>query len=286
MAKSKKKNSSSALIIAVIVIALVGGFIGAKLGGGGSASSAATPGSFIDDIKSRGELRVGVAESAPLTTMQKDKNGVAGGPMTLPMQQLAKELGVKYVAVPTTWGNIVAGLQANRYDVAAYLDNTLERATSIQFSDPVLTYQAVFVVPADSPFTTSEQVISSNKPIAIAQGTAYTNRLKDAGAKLLEVDTTTNALAALKAGRAAAYGIDLPTAEGAVQANSDLKIIVPDPIVYQSGSGYGLPEDIDPRSLQLINVAIRDAQDYGDMTTAFHEVGFREIADLGDWQKK
>jgi ABC-type amino acid transport substrate-binding protein len=288
MAKSKKSNLSPSLILALaVVLALAGGFVGGKAAAGGTSSKDSnTSASFIDGIKKRGELRVGVAEAAPLTTMKKDADGVAGGPMTLPMQQLAKELGVKYVPVATTWANIVAGIQANRYDVAAYLDNTLERAKAIQFTDPVLTYQAVFVVRADSPYSSSEQVIKSGKPVAIAQGTAYTDRLKAAGAKLLEVDSTTNALAALKAGRAAAYGIDLPTAEGAVQGDPGLKIIIPKPVIYQSGSGYGVPENTDERSLQLMNIAIRDAQDYGDLATAFDQVGFREIADLGDWQKK
>jgi polar amino acid transport system substrate-binding protein len=218
--------------------------------------------------------------------MEEDENGVAGGPMTLPMQQLADELGVKYVPVSTTWANIVAGLQADRYDVAAYLDNTLERATAIQFSDPVLTYQGVFVVKADSPHSTSEDLLSSKAKLAIAQGTAYGDRLKALSDNVLELDTIPNGLAALKADRAEALFVDLPTAEGAAASDENLKIIVPDPVIYQSGSGYGVADDIDPRSLQLINIAVRDAQDYGDLSIAFNEVGFREVEDLGEWLKK
>lgn len=287
MAKSsKKKSSSSGLIVLVIILALVGGFIGAKVGGGGSSASAAAPGSFIDGIKKRGELRVGVAEAAPMTTMKSNGHGAVGGPLTVPLQNLAKQLGVKYVPVAATWSNLVAGLQAGRYDFAAYLDNTLERAQSIQFTNPVLTYQAVLVVSSSSPYTSSEQVIKSGKPVAVAAGTAYDDRLKSLGAKLLELDNMTNAASALKAGRAAAVATDLPSAEGIVQGNPDLKIIVPDPVIYQSGSGYGVPENTDPRSLQLVNIAILDSQDYGELSTAFSAVGYREPADLGDWLKK
>lgn len=281
-----KSNQISLGIVGVVILALLGGFLGAKFAGGASASAESTAGSWIDEIKERGELRVGVAEAAPLTTMEEDKNGVAGGPMTLPMQQLAEELGVKYVPVPTTWANIVAGIQADRYDVAAYLDNTLERATAIQFSDPVLTYQGVFLVKADSPHSTSEDLLSSKANLAIAQGTAYGDRLKALSENVLELDTIPNGVAALKADRAEALFVDLPTAEGAAASDPNLKIIVPDPVIYQSGSGYGVPNDIDPRSLQLINIAVRDAQDYGDLSIAFSEVGFREVEDLGEWLKK
>jgi polar amino acid transport system substrate-binding protein len=281
-----KTSKITLSVIGVVILALVGGFLGAKMSGGTSASAATAQGSFIDDIKSRGELRVGVAEAAPMTTMKKDANGVAGGPLTIPLQNLAKQLGVKYVPVAATWDNIVAGLQAGRYDFAAYLDNTLERATSIQFTNPVLTYQMVFLVPSDSPYSSSTDIIKSGKPIATAKGAAANTALTAAGGKLLELDSYTNATAALNAGRAVAVSTDLPTAEGIIEQNPDLKIVVPDPVIYQSGAGYGIPNDADPRSVQLVNIAILDAQDYGQLSAAYSKVGYREIDSLGDWQKK
>ncbi|HEY5224493.1 MAG TPA: transporter substrate-binding domain-containing protein [Microbacteriaceae bacterium] len=275
-------------IIGIIILALGGGFFGSKMAGGGggtaSASGGAASGSWINAIKKSGQLRVGIAVAAPMTATQPD--GTLGGPLVIPMQNLAKQLHVKFVPVATTWGNIVAGLQAGRYDAAAYLDNTLERATSIQFSNPVLTYQAVFVVKADSPYTTSPQVFDAGQPIASAQGATPDLAAAAAGGKMLEVADYAGATAALKVDRAIAVAVDLPTAEGIVQQDSSLKIVVPDPVFYQSGSGFGLPESIDPRSLQLVNIAILDAQDYGDMTAAYKKVGYREINSLGDWQKR
>ncbi|PZQ90405.1 MAG: hypothetical protein DI534_04115 [Leifsonia xyli] len=276
-------------ILAVIALALGGGFLGAKLagsgGGTGGSSDVPLPGSFIEAIKSRGELRVGIAEAAPLTTMEADANGVKGGPFTLPLQNLAKQLGVKYVAVPATWSNIVAGLQAGQYDFAAYLDDTLERATSIQFSNPVLVYQAVLVVEADSPYNSIGDIVAAGAQIASPQGDAANAALTAEGASLLEVGNFQEGTAALDAGRVAALSCDLGTAGGIVGADSTKKIIVPDPIYYQSASGFGVPENIDPRSLQIINIAIQDAQDDGELTAAFKAVGYREVGNLGDWQK-
>jgi ABC-type amino acid transport substrate-binding protein len=288
--RTKKKNARTLravlAVIGVIVIALAAGYIGAGLRGGSATAGggAAAPGSFIAKLKERGELRVGVAISPPITAEQPD--GTLGGPNLIPLQNLADQLGVELVPVPADWGNIVAGLQAGRYDFAAYLDSTLERATSIQFTDDLLSYQGVWVVPADSPFTSSEDILASGQPIATAQGTAYTVALESLGYPLLELEDFPSALTAMKAGRGAAEFTDLPTAVGQAQADPSVKIIVPDPIIYQAGAAYGVPEDIDARSLGLINVAIRDAQDSGELTAGLLDVGYLDIDNLGDLEKK
>src|SRR5687768_15484971 len=141
-----KTTKLSLAAIAAVVLALVGGYLGAGFRDSG-ASASSEAGSWMDDVKERGELRVGVAIAPPMTV---EKDGELGGPNLIPLEHLAEELGVKLVPVSATWGNIVAGLQAGRYDVAANLDSTLERAKAIQFSDPVYEYQGVFVVKGDS----------------------------------------------------------------------------------------------------------------------------------------
>ena len=127
----------SLAVIGALVLALVGGYLGAGMRGA-DANASTQAGSWMDDIKDRGEFRVGVAIAPPMTV---EKDGKLGGANLIPLQHLADELGVKLVPVSATWNNIVAGLQAGRYDVAANLDSTLERAKAIQFSDPVYEYQ-------------------------------------------------------------------------------------------------------------------------------------------------
>jgi ABC-type amino acid transport substrate-binding protein len=286
-----KTSKITLSVIGVVILAFFGGMLGAKVGGGAadassSSSASSAPGSFISGIKDRGELRVGVAEAAPLTTIKKDASGLAGGPLTIPMQNLAKQLGVKYVVVPATWDNIVAGLQAGRYDFAAYLDNTLVRATSIQFSNPVLTYQAVFIVTDSSPYKTSAEVFAAKQKICGAKGASESTALGNQGVDMFNLDSYTSAAAAVEAGRCVAAAMDLGSAEGLVQGNPQMKIIVPSPIFYQSGAGFGMPDDADPRSVQLVNFAILDAQDYGELSAAYAKVGYRTVDALGDWQKQ
>ena len=148
-----KTSKITLAVLGVVIVALVGGYLGAGLHGGSPAAAAAGgsgEATFLQKIKDRGELRVGVALAPPMTAQQAD--GSLGGPNLIPLQELAEELGGTLTPVPADWSNIVAGLQADRYDFAANLDATVERSLAIQFTDPVYEYQGVFVTKADSPY--------------------------------------------------------------------------------------------------------------------------------------
>jgi polar amino acid transport system substrate-binding protein len=282
-----KTSKITLAVLGVLIIGLVGGWLGAGMRGGGAAASATggtSTGAFLQEIQDRGELRVGVAIAPPMTTQQED--GTLGGPNLIPLEELAEELGVKLTPVPAEWKNIVAGLQADRYDFAANLDATVERSLAIQFTEPVYRYQGVLVVTADSPYRTSDDVLTSGEPIATAQGSAPEAALQNAGAKTLSLDSYTNAVSTVKAGRAVAEFTDLPTAESQAQADPTLKIIVPTPSLYSATANYGVPEDIDPKSLQTVNISIQRAVESGRMTQAYQDVNYFEITDLGDLEKQ
>ncbi|WP_120519818.1 substrate-binding periplasmic protein [Arthrobacter celericrescens] len=272
-------------ILAVILVSIAGGYIGSGFrGNSASAAGAAVQGTFIEEIKKRGELRVGVAIAPPMTTQQPD--GSLGGPNLIPLQELAKQLGVKLVPVAAEWKNIVAGLQAGRYDFAANLDYTVERSLAIGFTDPVYQYQGVFVVKADSAFTTAEDIIKNGGQVTTAQGSAPEKALQGLGAKLMSVDNYSNAISAVQANRAIAEFTDLPTAESQALANKSLKIVVPEPEIYSASAAYGVPATIDPRSLTIVNIAIERAQKSGQLAQAYAKVDYVEADNLGDLRKK
>jgi ABC-type amino acid transport substrate-binding protein len=273
-------------ILAVVLIAIAGGYIGSGFRGSSASASGSVEaqGAFIDKIKERGELRVGVAIAPPMTVEQAD--GKLGGPNLIPLQELAEQLDVELVPVPAEWKNIVAGLQADRYDFAANLDYTVERSLAIGFSDPVYKYQGVFVVKADSPYTTVEELLADGGQITAAQGSSPEKALQAHTSNIMSVDSYSNAISSVQSGRAIAEFTDLPTAESQAQADETLKILVPEPELYSASAGYGVPATIDPRSLQIVNIAIERAQASGELTQAYEEVGYVEIDNLGDLRKK
>ncbi|WP_395405539.1 transporter substrate-binding domain-containing protein (plasmid) [Arthrobacter sp. UC242_113] len=277
-----KPTKYSLAAIGLVILALLSGYFGAGMRGQSASASGSAQGAWIDTIKKNGELRVGVATSPPMTV---EKDGKLGGPNLIPLQRLADELGVKLTTVPASWGNIVSGLQANRYDVAANLNSTLQRAVAIQFSEPVYQYPAVFLVAANSPFKTAEDVLAKKQPVASPAGTAEGAAAKKAGAEVLEVPDWTNAFQSLQAGRVSAVFADLGTAQSQAQKDKAFKIIVPEHSIYQGAAAYGLPANIDPRSLDLVNLAIFNAQLSGDLDRAYEEVGYLTVDKLGSLRK-
>jgi polar amino acid transport system substrate-binding protein len=268
----------------IAVLALAAGFLGGSMGGGGSAKGDTSSlniqtATWINKIKASGELTVGCASSPP--TIVVSSSGTCSGPDLLPLQDLATGLGVKLVGVATSWNNIVAGLQAGRYDVAADLDQTVARGLSIQFSDPSWTYPGVFVVQRSTGLKTVAQVEGNAKPVATAQGTALDFALQEAKVNELRVDTYQDALAAVNADRASSVFADLPTAEGLVQSDRSLAIIVPSPAIFVHNVAYGLPSGVDPRSLQLVNIAVDTAVLSGEVERGFEGAGYRPAGALG-----
>ncbi|WP_193071164.1 substrate-binding periplasmic protein [Brevibacterium sp. FME37] len=270
-------------IVAVVVLALAGGYFGAGLRSGGGAGGTEN-GAWIKKIKDQGELRVGIASAPPMTGEQKD--GKMGGPNVLPLQTLAKEMGVKFTPVAAEWSKMVSGLQADRFDIGAYLDATSERSLAIQFTDPVYTYEGVWIVKSDSDLKSTDDIIKAKKPIAVATGTSYERRVVDLGVDIVNAEAIPQSVTAMESGRAIAAFGDLPTLADAAQKNKSLKIVRPKPVIFKSDSNYGVSADIDQRSLQVINIAIQNAKNDGSFQAALDKAGVISPDNLGDLAMK
>lgn len=275
-------------IIGVLILALLAGFTGATMSGGGGSSSKATAdfskATWINKIKSSGVLRVGCADSPPTINVKSD--GTCTGADLVPMQQLADQLSVKMKTVATTWQSIVAGLQAGRYDIAADLDQTVERGLSIQFTNPSWNYPAVFVLPKNTKFKTATAILKSGKPISTSQGSALDSALQNIKANELRVDTYQNAMSAVEANRAVALFTDLGTAVQMVDKKPDYGIVVPNPAIFVHYVAYGVPTSMDPRSLQIVNIAIDNSVADGSVKRAFTAGGYKDVDQLGSLEIK
>lgn len=283
-----KQSRYTFYVVGVLILAWLAGYFGGKAGSdGGSAETVASSAdsskaAWVDKIKKAGVLRVGCADAPPTIVVKTD--GTCTGPDLIPLQNFADGIGVKVKTVATTWQNIVAGLQADKYDVAADLDQTVERSLAIQFTHGSWSYPGVFLVQRDSNYTTSKQVLDANKPIATTQGSALDAALQQAGARELRVDTYQNAASGMKAGRAVAVFADLGTAVDLATKDKTMGIVVPDPAIFVHHVAYGLPDDIDARSMDIINVAVDNSVASGEIARAFADAGYRDVDALGDLQ--
>ncbi|WP_405733660.1 transporter substrate-binding domain-containing protein [Streptomyces sp. NBC_01537] len=285
-----KQSRYTFYVVGVLVLAWLAGYFGGKAGSdGGSTQTVASSGdsakaAWVDKIKKAGVLRVGCADAPPTIVVKTD--GTCTGPDLIPMENFATGIGVKVKTVATTWQNIVAGLQADKYDVAADLDQTVERSLAIRFTHGSWSYPGVFLAERDSDYSTSKQLLDANKPIATTQGSALDAALQQAKAKELRVDTFQNAAAGVKAGKAIAVFTDLGTAVDMATKDKSLGIIVPDPAIFVHHVAYGVPAGIDARSMDILNVAIDNSVASGEIDRAFAEAGYREVDALGDLEIK
>ncbi|MEU6145612.1 transporter substrate-binding domain-containing protein [Streptomyces sp. NPDC047081] len=285
-----KQSRYTFYVIGVLVLAWLAGYFGGKTGSdGGSTQTVASSGdsskaAWVDKVKKAGVLRVGCADAPPTVTVKAD--GTCTGPDLIPLQNFADGIGVKIKTVATTWQNIVAGLQADKYDVAADLDQTVERSLAIRFTNGSWSYPGVFLVERDSDYTTGQQILDAKKPIATTQGSALDAALQQAKAEELRVDTNQNAAAAVKAGKAISVFADLGTAVDIATKDKSFGIVVPDPAIFVHHVAYGVPADIDARSMDILNVAVDNSVASGEIARAFADAGYREVDALGSLQIK
>jgi len=101
-------------------------------------------------VRQAGTLRCGAAVSAPVV-LRDVRSGQYHGPFADLCRTFAKELGVTAVFVDTTWGNIVAGVQTGKWDIALALNRTPEREKAVTFSAPLLTTSSTLVYHQSNP---------------------------------------------------------------------------------------------------------------------------------------
>lgn len=128
-------------------------------------------------VKKAGVLRCGAAVAPPYV-MRDPKTGEYGGFFADLCRDFGqKVLKVKVEFVDTTWDNIVAGLQSDKWDLSMALNDTPEREKAIAFSAPATDYNVSFVYNKNNPKVPkgAHAIADIDKPnltIAVMSGTA------------------------------------------------------------------------------------------------------------------
>ncbi|MDF0543002.1 transporter substrate-binding domain-containing protein [Sphingobium sp. H39-3-25] len=127
--------------------------------------------STLDQIRSTGSLRVGMANGAPwfeLDPLTGEWKGIGVGLG----KRLAQDLGVRFVPVETSWSQAVAGLQSNQYDIMPILDPTPARRKAVDFPEASLFHYAMGAIVSDERLQEWPQFNDKMMRIAVALGTA------------------------------------------------------------------------------------------------------------------
>ncbi|WP_321792785.1 substrate-binding periplasmic protein [Burkholderia pyrrocinia] len=141
-----------------------------------TASHAAGPDAWAG-VKKAGVLRCGAAVAPPYV-MRDPKTGAYSGFFS----DLCRDFGqnvlkVKVEFVDTSWDNIVAGLQSDKWDLSLALNDTPEREKAVAFSAPATDYNVSFVYNKNNPKVPKNlrSIADIDKPtltIAVMSGTS------------------------------------------------------------------------------------------------------------------
>lgn len=155
----------------------------------------------LDDIKTAGAIRIGTEGTyAPFTF--HDASGALVGFDVEIGEAIAEKLGVEAEFVEGPWDGLIAGIDANRYDVVInQVGINEERQAKYDFSEPYIASKAALVVKDDNTDITSFEALSGKK--AAQTLTSNFGKLAESyGAELVATEGFDQSIALVLQGRA------------------------------------------------------------------------------------
>ena len=137
--------------------------------------------SKLDQILASGELKVGTTgDWDPMTMKDPATNKYKGFDIDV-MNELAKDMGVKVIFVPTEWKTIVSGITSGRYDISTSVTKTAKRALVAGFTNSYYKYGTVPLVLKKNlnKYPTWESLNNENVTIATTLGTSQEAKAKE-----------------------------------------------------------------------------------------------------------
>ncbi|AYD00610.1 transporter substrate-binding domain-containing protein [Neorhizobium sp. NCHU2750] len=228
-----------------------------------------------DDVKARGVLRCAFASAPPFEMKDVATGEYEGAHLDL-CKQFADVLGVKVQFVDTTWDNVVAGLQAGKWDMVPALDRTAPRALAISFSDTVsanettLTYLKTSKKIVNPPADLSTIDVAGVR-IGVISGSAndraLTQRIKNA--QIVRLPTSDAVDLAVLSGRidVAAKATEMNLLLQAAHPDQ-IALLNPEPALSRLGVGFGLPANTSYHDMQVFNIFIEGKRGMGEIDAA------------------
>ena len=137
--------------------------------------------SKLNQILSSGELKVGTTgDWDPMTMKDPATNKYKGFDIDV-MNELAKDMSVKIIFVPTEWKTIVSGITAGRYDISTSVTKTPKRAEVAGFTNSYYKYGTVPLVLKKNlkKYSTWDSLNNENITIATTLGTSQEEKAKE-----------------------------------------------------------------------------------------------------------
>jgi polar amino acid transport system substrate-binding protein len=218
-----------------------------------------------EDVQSRGTLRVGVAEAPPLL-VRDPKTGIWSGYFLDVMNGFAKSIDVKVEVVETTWGNMVAGLQAGKWDISSALNRKPQRALAVNYTIPIWSYEIGLLYDKRNPkitadMTSLEDFDKNGLTVAVMQGAAGDLSIspKLNNAKIIRLDGANEGRLAIISKRADVFATDSDIHRITILQNPDWAAqILPSPAIAKQGIAFGLRKSVPLEDVQVLDIYLEE----------------------------
>lgn len=228
-----KKAFCVALVLALVCTSLVG------CGSSGSTDAAGSGGSgdVLARIVKDGEFKVAISLGNKPWCWKDDDGQIKGFAVDL-VNLYAESIGIKTELVTLEFSGLIPAIQAGKADmIATNLTRKASRATTILYTDGVGSSYGVAIVKKDR-FNSIEELNSESITTTTETGSIYVDVGKEAFplATMSPTGNNSDALAAVKAGRADAMVTDLTIATAACAADSSIEFLTP--YIYTDTFGF------------------------------------------------
>ncbi|RQR36039.1 MULTISPECIES: substrate-binding periplasmic protein [unclassified Burkholderia] len=222
-------------------------------------------------VKKAGVLRCGIATSPPYTMKDPKTNTYSGVFPNLCRDFAEKVLKVRVEYVDTTWDNIVAGLQSDKWDVSLSLNDTPERRKAISFTEPVVDYSVTFAFNKNNPKVTKpiKSIADIDKPgmtVTVMSGTAQDKAISAVlkQATIMRLPGFDETRLALMSKRADLLADDSMTNLLLTRAHPDwAEAFKPNPLLAPQGICFGIRKDTPAADVAVLNQFIERQKQAG-----------------------
>lgn len=195
----------------LISLVLIGAMMLFTLAGCGSSSSSSSGGDVLASVLEKGELQVAVeAGDEPWAYQPEGETEYTGMAVEL-IKGFGKAIGVEVVINPFEFSEQIPAVQTGKVDmISCNISRTQERSATVLFTEPISYNNGVAVVKKSSGIKSTDELNDPKYTLTAPAGATQEELAKECfpKANIAALGSTSDAMAALKAGRADAYITD------------------------------------------------------------------------------
>jgi len=240
----------------------------------------------LEEIQQRGVIRIAVANEQPYGYLNEKGEALGAGPEVA--RRILESLDIKDIEwVATDFKNLIPGLEAGRFDMAAAEMAILpERCKRVLFSDPNTSYGEGLLVLASNPNGIRAYEDFLERPdmirVAVQEGTVTQDMFTDLGvdpARIVPVTSLQDAIEAVTRGRADAFAATgmtvaaMETMSPQVEAEFNFTDPVIDGREVRYFGGFAFPKDAEDLR-DAVNDALMEDKRFGDWQQTLARYGF------------